>query len=149
MSDQYKNVATIAVVVAVVAVAAVAVLLLPDGKTEAPVITLTLDDPTSPKYIEIDPHIVKGLVEGDIVVFSNKTGFDATVTFTSATPFIKNEIKIPTGNNPQPEAATIVVNPKVVTDYTYTVTAGDYSSDDGSDQSPVIRVGPKPSRTED
>jgi hypothetical protein len=116
------------------------------------VVDFTLDNPNRPTKILVNPHVLEGLHVNDVVVFNNKTGMQVKVTFGTAvgSPFKDVVMTIPGGSgSPYAQAESIVVNPKNPTDYRYLVTSDDISSGEEPDQSPVIRVGPKPSRTEE
>jgi len=109
------------------------------------VVDLTLEP--DGRYIVVSPRELEGLYFGDVVVFNNKTGFVATVKFKNKTPFVAREFDVPKGGSPSAEDATVIVNPASTTEYEYTVTSED--GEIGIDQSPVIRVGPRPHTSPD
>ena len=144
--DRFKKVAVLATVVAAAAVVCSVALLLSGGPEGAPVVTLKLD-PDDPTNILVDPPVSTKVVFNDIVVFSNETKLDVIVKFASPIggPFLKDEFPIAAGQaSPVPEAAVIIAEPDTTTDYPYTVVATSGSSGVGTNQSPVIRVGPRP-----
>jgi len=111
----------------------------PAGAGSHYVVDLALD-PKNPRVITVSPEELEGPSFGDVIVFNNKTGIMVKVSFKSGTPFVTDEFFVPTSGSPSAQDTTIVVNPQDDTGYVYSVTAGPAETE----QSPVIRVGPRP-----
>jgi len=132
-----------------------ALLLIPKSPCTKPpddyhTVTITWDSESDPSLI-VTPMILPDVQQCDVVTFVNDTGQDATVDFGGSeesigTPFnemeeftIKSDIE--GGDYTQSPQVIVEAPEKDFVAYPYTVVVG------GTDQSPVIRIGPRKSMT--